>query len=362
MKSTSLLTVLLLALFSFGCALLPNFGGPPPQARGPEKAPAFPYNDYRGIIHCHSHHSHDSDGSEEEIVAAAQAVGIDFIIMTDHYDKTTDPGVEQAIRGMRGRTLFLGGAELRKDGGSLLVLGAEKNFDPKASSAEIARAVHEQGGLVFVGHLEQYRGDLNSFPFDGFEIYNVHAAAKAVNPIAMILRALILPPNLVFRSLAKYHPPNLSRWDRWLEERAVPICAGNDAHANVKIFGPLGGTIGTYEQLFRTVTTHVWAKSLDKKEILSALREGRSYISFDVLRDATGFAVFAEPDGSQMRWKVSSPETARIVLLQNGKIVAQNEGQWLEFLSDEPEKIYRVEVYLKNRPWILAGPFKAPTP
>ena len=50
----------------------------------PMQIPIKPLRDYRGIIHCHSKYSHDSQGTYEEILAAAKAAKVDFICMTDH--------------------------------------------------------------------------------------------------------------------------------------------------------------------------------------------------------------------------------------------------------------------------------------
>jgi hypothetical protein len=65
-------------LASFFVLLLASCSGSPPTP--PVKA----LRDYRGIIHCHSKYSHDSQGTYEEILAAAKAAKVDFICMTDH--------------------------------------------------------------------------------------------------------------------------------------------------------------------------------------------------------------------------------------------------------------------------------------
>lgn len=352
---------LLAAAFSLtltGCAaILQTYGGKPPAPGGPEKPPTIlPEKDYRGIIHCHSCLSHDCKGSEETIVKAATEVGIDFIIMTDHYDRKTDPAIREAIRGKRENTLFIPGVELRKDGGSLLALGVEQDFDPKMSSREIAEEIHRQGGLIFIGHLEEFAGSL-MFLYDGIEIFNLHTAAKSLNPFSMIFRAIFLPPQLVFKSLCKPRPENFEILDNASENRAIPICAGNDAHANVRIFGPFGGTIGTYEEIFRTVTTHIWAKELTKESVLNALKTGRCYISFDAFRDATGFWYEVVKDDKGKRLKIFSPEISTIVLLQKGKVIAEAKSQHLESPALQPG-IYRIEISLGEKPWILSSPIQ----
>jgi predicted metal-dependent phosphoesterase TrpH len=49
-------------------------------------APAFPLKPdgwYRGELHCHTYHS-DGDSAPLELVRAAQALGLDFLAITDH--------------------------------------------------------------------------------------------------------------------------------------------------------------------------------------------------------------------------------------------------------------------------------------
>ena len=49
-------------------------------------APGFaprPDGWYRGELHCHTHHS-DGDSSPDEVIAAARALGLDFLAITDH--------------------------------------------------------------------------------------------------------------------------------------------------------------------------------------------------------------------------------------------------------------------------------------
>lgn len=61
---------------------------PPPPVTLPLRrdAPGFaprPDGWYRGELHCHTHHS-DGDSSPGEVIAAARALGLDFLAITDH--------------------------------------------------------------------------------------------------------------------------------------------------------------------------------------------------------------------------------------------------------------------------------------
>ncbi len=265
--------------------------------------------------------------------------------------------MDRPLTGWKGETLFLYGVEKSWEGASLLLLGLETLVSFEGTLEEITERVHREGGLVFLGHLEAYRGMWNPSGFDGIEIYNLHAAAKLANPVAVILRGLFFFPKYFFRALAQPHPPNFQRLDEWSQSAPIPVIAGNDSHANVRLFGPLGGTVGTYEQTFRTVTTHIWARELSRREILDALREGRSYIAFEADREATGFSVSMQRQQGRAMWKIFVPQAAEIVVIENGEVITrENETRLLEFPVRSPEQVIRVEVYLNGRPWIFSGP------
>src|SRR5688572_24751615 len=131
--------------------------------------------EYRGIIHCHSLHSHDSKGTYEEILAAAKAADIDFIIMTDHPPKEDETiPFREGWRGLRDGVLFIQGAEYA--GQHLLAVGTRE--PAHGSAAEKIEAIHKQGGLAFVSHPEEVTDWTPYARADGMEIYNVHAALK----------------------------------------------------------------------------------------------------------------------------------------------------------------------------------------
>lgn len=355
---TKTFLAILFALVLTSCVLLPGYSGPPRAATGPEIFPPSPWKDLRGIVHCHSYLSHDSKGTPEEIAQAAHRVGVDFVMMTDHY---TDRGVLEAMRGFHGRTLFLPGAECRKDGRYFLALGIEKPLDLSQSWPQIHAQIREQGGLLFLDHLEEYGEEIEAISFDGLELYNIHAAVKLSNPLTLLLRGLLFPPHAVFPSLCWLHKPNLKQWEKASRKCIVPIVAGNDAHNNVRLFGPLGGVVGTYEQLFRTANTHVWARENSREAILEALREGRSYIAFEWLAAATGFQIETREENGDTFCHVFVPEKAQIRLLRNGETLAQTHGQSLMARIPAASEAFRVEVYLRDRLWILSGPVPTTT-
>jgi hypothetical protein len=363
MNSLRCLAVLAIAIFATGCSTLPTFRGPPPQLA--KTVPAWPQdlNDYRGIIHCHSHLSHDSRGTFLEIQRACEAAGVDFLIMTDHI---TPDSIRQGLRGQHGRTLFLVGAEFSKGGGSVLGLDLRDYINRKLSTGNVVSAIHQQRGLAFVGHAEKF-SDRHVSGFDGIELYNVHANAEMANKAWLATKAALVPAGTLFRSLIRLHPPNFARWDSICQQRRFVGIFGNDAHQNVHLFGPNAGTIGTYEQLFKVSTTHVIAPRLDRESVMTALRSGHCYGAIEVWGDTTGFSFVASDGartvlmGDEMRFgpnvllKVQLPVAAEIRVIHNGRQAFRTGQQTLSYQALWPG-VYRVEAWRNGRPWICSNP------
>ena len=246
-------------------------------------APPAALRDYRGIIHCHSLNSHDSRGTYEEILAAARAAGVDFVVMTDH-PPSDDPGrpLREGWRGVRDGVLFIQGLELA--GSNLLAVGIREPVH--GSIPEKIAAVHRQGGLAFVSHPEEVEDWGPYAGADGMEIYNVHAAFKRrqkEEPGFMIraLKKLKEDPERAFSLLQDLDPAVIERWDRINRERPSTGIGGNDSHQNMSL---LGLRLDPYPRAFRFMSTHVLATELSEKAVLEALRAGRCYVAFDQTR------------------------------------------------------------------------------
>jgi predicted metal-dependent phosphoesterase TrpH len=234
--------------------------------------------EYRGIIHCHSLHSHDSKGTYEEILAAAKAADIDFIVMTDHPPKG-DAGLpfREGWRGLREGVLFIQGAEYA--GEHLLAVGTREPAG--GSAAEKIEAIHRQGGLAFVSHPEEVTDWTPYARADGMEIFNVHAALKKglKDPtfLSRTYQALKTHPETSFSVLRELDPPILEKWDEINRTRPYVGIAANDAHQNTSFFGL---RLDPYPRAFRFVTTRVRAAALTEEAILDALRAGRCRVVF----------------------------------------------------------------------------------
>jgi hypothetical protein len=355
-------------LFSAGCVLLPTLGGPPPKLDAGEKSAPPTLLDLRGVVHCHSFFSHDSEGTIDEIAAAARATGVRFVAMTDHY---TPRAVAEGFCGEKEGVFFLVGAEISRDRGSILAVGLGTVRDPPARFDRTEAAIdaaHAAGGLAFLGHAERFsRWDVARS--DGVEVFNLHAAANRRSWAFFLFGGLFLPPGTFFRAMIERPNDVLARWDGLCRNRRVAAVGGCDAHENVRLFGPLGGRVGTYEECFRAVTTHVLVPRATPQAILEALREGRSYVAFEIAGDATGFSfeLFDERGnvaarmGEEIPWApgfrlaARAPGEARVRLFCDGDLFAEASAGGLEVAARAPG-VYRVECTLGDELFVISNP------
>lgn len=321
--------------------------------------------DWKGVVHCHGRLSHDSTGTVDEIVAACRECGIRFVVMTDHQ---TDASIRDGERGLVGDTLFVVGAEVRSPQGTVIAFPLHKPLRRWQHPALLTREAAEQGALTFVCHAEAWRIPWTGLGLAGAEIVNLHAGAMTASYAGTLATALFLPARSLFERICIGDERVFAAWDLALghEHLFTPV-GGDDAHANVRVFGPLGGTIGTYREVFATLSTHVLAATLDETAVVDAFRRGRTYVSFDVFGDGTGFDfrgvsgdvvvvggadVVADP-GLSLR--VSVPGNGKIRLLRDGVVIRQVDGDCLLETAPGPG-VHRVEVRTSGgEPWLFSS-------
>ncbi len=369
--------------------------------------------DLRGVFHAHSHLSHDSMGVPEEIITGAQRARIDFIFMTDHFRSPEDKRV--ILEGMAGDhsgILFVPGVETSQ---GMIAWFLEKTaLDGRRPLADQISAVRAGGGVPFVCHPDEPRPWDQLPPFEGMEIYNLHADAKKTGltifyRLSEFFWSLDRYPMQVYHALFHDPAPYLAIWDRMTQTRRIVGVAGNDAHQNngmrlivskkgeliLTDTGPKEGPLiafrnflarswvkgkqpGTtlwrwdvdlYERSFHFVNTHLLVRARTVPALREALDGGHSYVAFDSLVNATGFdfsyrnkdvhAVMgdqAEPGG---QLSVYVPAQAVIRILRDGKEVARQPGPTLSYAANQPG-VYRAEAHLevdgRSIPWIYSNP------
>jgi hypothetical protein len=315
-----------------------------PETRGLRSA--------RGILHSHSPYSHDAcdgngltmDGKPNpeclaDLRRAVCDAALDFIFLTDHADHMAaqtfedllfiQPG-DEPIQGTGGTAIAnripcaRGGRVLLAAGNedSLMSVGLAQHLPGDATERLAAYnaddpatvdAMHAAGALVMIPHTESRPlSYLQMMPFDGMEVYNLHAAIDPdIRQYIFGLNAYgafgaILPfattdaagpePDLAILGFFEDLPLYTERWDALLPLRPVTGIAGTDVHQNSFPGMMRDGERGdSYRRLMRWFSNIVLVSGeVTPDAVKDALRAGRSYIAFEILGTPTGFDFYAE--------------------------------------------------------------------
>ncbi len=342
------------------------------------------FTEYKGIIHAHTSLGGHSTGSFEELIAAANANDLDFVIMTEHWSDTIDTAA-LTLNGVYGKTLFIGGSEIdtatARDRFLMIPGGSEAAGLRRSPTDAVIEKLRAEERLSIVTYPERF-GSWDA-DFDGIEVFSVHTNGKSINPFTGLFDAIWSFPAYPELTLATYFRrpvDNLRKFDEVAAARPISMIAGTDAHSNIgfHILGDDAGNkflnfkIDDYATVFRLVRQHILieiGKPLTQQTLLEALKGGQSFIGFDVLADSTGFRfettdLFIE--GSKPNHKgavVRSPLPARIVVLRDGEKFLERSNELLVEMDLGEPGAYRVEVYLDQlgppfdqTPWILSNP------
>jgi hypothetical protein len=356
-----------------------------------------PFEEYAGVFHVHSFLGGHSTGTLEEIVRAAKAERLAFVVMTEHPSPHSDTAAA-TLNGVQEGVLFVGGSELvASDGGRLFVAPGVNAPGRNPPLQELVNRAKSEWRLAVVGYPEEAR-DRRLSGFDGVEVYNLYTNAKRAGYVTLFFDGLWSywsRPELLFARFYERPTENMRRWDEYNASGAgrAYAFAGNDAHANVGL--ALQGRDGKkfldfkldpYERSFRLLRTHVLLEKgepFDESNLLAALRMGNFFLAFDVFGDPTGFRFTAAtnpgeastraranmgdeitlPPGGEVRLKVSLPVRGRTVFYRDGQVVQEVPDSARAYLPVEQKGVYRVEVYLdelgsmlEGKPWIISNP------
>lgn len=351
-----------------------------------QESEADGWREYVGVSHVHSFLGGHSSGTFQEIVAAAHANNLHFVLMSEHPAKDFNTA-EKTLSGVHGGIHFVNGNEvLTATGDRLLIfVGDGQSMDQRATEEVLSLY---SARTNFVAYPETFNSwDLSGY--QGIEIYNVYTNARDINPLVMFFDGLWSyrsHPDLLFANFYRRPTDNLRHWDGLTAHKGkLAAIAGNDSHANIG-FGLqdsagntiLGLKLDPYERSFRLVRLHVLLPTnepLNEHTLLGAIANGRCFIGFDIFGDTTGFrfsAVDADETrvmgeeisiGGDVRITVRANAPSRIVLLRDGVAVREEQNTVkLDHVVRE-KGTYRVEVFrpelphrVGGEPWIISNP------
>ena len=376
-----------------------------------------PFQEYRANLHVHSHWSHDSVGTVDEIVKAARATGTSVLMFTEHPADHYDFFVE-GNQGLKDGVLMIPGAEMQ---GFLAYPKMSLRGVSPTSPQELSDLVCGRNGQIFVSHLEE-RMDWQIQGVTGMEIYNTHADFKdeknlvsaLKNPFRMLQMAEMIQkyPQECFAALQNYPADYLKRWDELTQIAPHTGISANDAHQNVGFVirwtegnkGRLEDALGEkgldmdlaalpdiealrkdkqpgdviyslfldrYENSLRHVGTHLLLKNLSETSVRECLEAGRAFVAFDWIADSTGFDFAAQSStmrhemGSQVALtphlvlKAIAPLPVHWRVIRDGEVISETDGNTLSSDVVSPG-VYRCEAWLDvagtRTIWILSNP------
>src|SRR5258705_1786219 len=245
--------------------------------------------EFKGVIHVHSFLGGHSTGTFADIISAAQANQVDFVVMTEHPSSTFNTA-EMTLKGDHGSVLFVNGNEVSTAAGDRLLLipgDAQAADDGKRSTQEVLS--RRSNGLTVVAYPEEFKS-WGAGSYNGIEVYNVYTNARQINPVVMFFDALWSYrsyADLLFANFYERPTESLKLWDEQIKQRGERIVAtaGNDAHANIGMSlndssgkTLLGFKLDPYERSFRLVRMHVFVNLQ-----LSGLVDFRSLHEVDLM-------------------------------------------------------------------------------
>lgn len=351
------------------------------------------FKEYKGIIHAHTNLGGHSTGSFDELIAGANANGLDFVLMTEHWSDAYDTSV-LTLNGVYGNTLFVGGNEIdTADSDRFLMIPGSRDAAGlrNVPTNAVLEKLHFENRLALITYPEKFKSWDSSF--DGIEVFSLHTSAKKMNPLTGvfdIIWSFPAYPELTFASYFKRPDANLQKFDEIAANRKITLFAGTDAHSNIG-FHLLGDDAGNklinfkfdpYRTTFGIIRTHILIendKPLTSENINAALKNGRAFIGIDTLGDTGGFS-FTAVSGSEtyamgdeaaftpdLTLTAAAPQSARFVFYRNGEVyaVSSESGELSSYQQIKPNQpgAYRVEVYLdqlgspfNTMPWIISNP------
>jgi hypothetical protein len=321
--------------------------------------PTNGFTEYKGVVHVHSFLGGHSSGTFSEIISAAQANQLQFVIMTEHTEKDFDTAA-MTLQGVHAGVLFINGNEVSAENGD--------------------RSLVLPGDVSIAAYPEEFK-NWDTARINGIEVYNVFTNARRINPVVAFFDVLWSQrsyPDLIFALYLQRPDESLKKWDQALAHTRLTATSGNDAHANIGVSLKdssgktlLGIQLDPYGTSFRLVRLHVLieqGKTLDATSLMEAVRAGHCYIGFDFLGDASGF-VFEEENGkiqgdeislgAGTRLRVQSAVPGRIVILKDGAVWVDESGIARKEVAITERGVYRAEIYLPqvgSLPWILSNP------
>jgi len=158
------------------------------------------FAEYKGVVHVHSFLGGHSSGTFSEIVDAAKANGLQFVIMTEHTERDFDTSA-MTLRGMHAGVLFVNGNEVSTANDErLLVIPSDAAFANSATTQDVLNATASRRSLAIAAYPEEFKS-WDASGMSGVEVFNVYSNARRINPCVAffyVLWSRRTYPDLIF--------------------------------------------------------------------------------------------------------------------------------------------------------------------
>jgi len=343
--------------------------------------------DYSGCIHFHSGYSYDAQIPLPRILKDALEAGLDYAIVTDHFRLDAR---REGLEGYSKNLLLIVGEEISPRYNHYLAFGVTKpivTWKTETDAQRIINEVNAQGGFGFIAHPDHAGAPLvggRAYPwiqwdvqgYAGIGIWDLMSDwSSALTSPWKTLAACLRPAHALHGPQAK----TLTRWDVLTQKGHCVAIGELDNHGHRRSFFGVPRDVFSFDFAFRTVRTHVLLEKPlthqgenDTRMILSAIKQGQSYVSLDYWNDPKGFSLTihdekneAFPGGEFVRKDQAILETklpfpGRIRLIHDGRLIKEERRRAAMQWDINLPGVYRVEAQQPVagawRPWIYSNP------
>jgi hypothetical protein len=329
-----------------------------------------PSGEVRGAWHVHTTRS-DGRGGVDEVVAAAKAAGLQYVVVTDHNVLTPEE------QGWRDGVLVVQATEVSTDFGHVAALGVPRALLPAERHGDPLAAIAALGGEAVLAHPLHPRRPFTGWgrgPWRGLEIVSNDTAWGEIVAGRAWARVVAAAATLPFdgaRAVLALQDDTAGERRRFDDELRAARGTERGRPARVLFCSADAHGWPSYEAAFSAFSMHLpiaftGDAARDARAVVSALTDGSAACVFDGVAPAAGVRL-APAGAGRVELRLEAPDLrpARFTLLRDGAPVAErgppgpSGAAAIAFECEGgrcPPGDYRVEARWDGRPWIFTNP------
>lgn len=314
---------------------------------------------YKGVIHIHTPYAQEGAQDIPKLLLAASKADLNFVIVTNYNNIEV-----KRHEGYRQGVMLIAGIEITNNYGHFLALDTDETLTETEKSDYFFKRVREKGGFSIISHPVSPVSpwtDRKNLDYEGIELISLRTYREN----------RFRPPFLRGIISTIFSPFNF-RWTL-LNDLTYPVKEIeflSDALSTHPVFITCGiGKIKktNYKQITDFCLNHIITDTpltnnynIDRKIILSAIRNGSLYIANDFIAPADNFFIYLtnSPSGRDRTLRIGikdfpHKDAIRFKIYSNNRQIATSIGDSMS-ITHLPYGALRVEVYLKV-PSVLFG-------